>query len=234
MTIENIILKYGQNVLLENASFSLSPGHLTALIGRNGSGKSTLLRALAWLRPPFGGSVCCDGKELASITASERSRLVAFVNTERHRAPGLSCRQVVSLGRAPYTGWSGRMSDADRSAVDAAIMSVGMNDFAERKVDTLSDGEYQRIMIARAIAQDTRAVLLDEPTAFLDYPNRRSTAALLRSLAKEKNKIILYSTHEIDLAMEYCDDILMMIPPKIVVGRKDDKKVLESVKNEFY
>lgn len=234
MEIYNLTLAYGQNLLVHSASFSLLPGHLTALLGRNGSGKSTLLRALAGICPPADGEITCGGRPIYGMSVKERARSVAVVNTERRLAGGLTCRQVVALGRSPYTGWTGRLSDADSAAVVEALEAVEMDNWGDREIETLSDGEYQRVMVARAIAQDTPVILLDEPTAFLDYPNRRNMAVLLGRLSHEKGKAVLYSTHEIELALEYCDDILLMDPPRIYSGAKDEKLISERLKSAFF
>ena len=139
-----------------------------------------------------------------------KARLISFVSTERIRVANLLCEDVVATGRAPYTNWIGRIQEQDRKIVAEALRTVGMETFAGRSIDTLSDGECQRIMIARALAQQTPIILLDEPTAFLDIPARFELCRLLRRLAQEQQKCILFSTHDIDAALPSCDSTLII------------------------
>lgn len=138
------------------------------------------------------------------------ARRLAFVNTERTRIPNLRCRDVVAMGRAPYTNWIGRLSENDALAVDDALRAINMQDYADRTMDRMSDGECQRIMIARALAQDTPNILLDEPTSFLDLPNRYRLVELLGELAHSRNKCIIFSTHELDIALRRTDRIALL------------------------
>ena len=135
---------------------------------------------------------------------------MAFVTTERTRIANLRCEDVVAIGRAPYTNWIGRLQEADREIVARSLADVGMGAYADRTMDKMSDGECQRFMIARALAQDTPAMLLDEPTSFLDMPTRYELVALLRKLAREQGKCVLFSTHELDVAMQMCDSIALI------------------------
>ena len=157
-------------------------GRLTALIGRNGTGKSTLLRAIAGLNRRYTGRILLDGHNAADMRAAEMAKTLAFVTTERTRIANLKCKDVVAIGRAPYTNWIGKMQEADKEIVMRSLASVGMEAYAERTMDKMSDGECQRIMIARALAQDTSIILLDEPTSFLDMPNRYELCTLLPRL----------------------------------------------------
>lgn len=151
-------------------------------------------------------------KSLAAMSSDEKSRTIAFVNTEKIRVPGFRCRDLVALGRSPYTDWAGNLSAKDEDIVQSALEQVGLSGLADRTMDMMSDGECQKVMIARAIAQDTSVIMLDEPTAFLDYPNRRMTAVLLKRLALEHGKTIAYSTHDIDMALEHSDFLLLVSP----------------------
>lgn len=213
--LENLTLGYEGRTLLEGVSAHFACGALTALIGRNGSGKSTLLRALAGLGDHAQGEIRLAGDRLTAIAPEELARRVAFVTTERVRIANLRCRDVVALGRAPYTNWIGRMQEQDRAAVEAALTAVGMADYADRTLDRMSDGECQRIMIARALAQATPIVLLDEPTSFLDLPNRYELVRLLRRLAHDEGKCILFSTHELEIATALCDSIALVDNPHL-------------------
>lgn len=208
--LKNFSIGYGSRMLLDKVDTSFGKGQLTALIGRNGTGKSTLLRAIAGLNHHYSGEIILNGKSISGMSAQEMAKTLAFVTTERTRIPNLRCEDVVAIGRAPYTNWIGRMQSIDRKIVMDAISSVGMESYALRTMDTMSDGECQRIMIARALAQDTPAILLDEPTSFLDMPNRYELVTLLQTLAHTKEKCVLFSTHELDVALQMCDSIALV------------------------
>ena len=199
--LHDLSIGYGDRTLLSEVEATIEKGKLTALIGRNGTGKSTLLRAIAGLNRRY---------------SAEMARTLAFVTTERTRIANLKCEDVVAIGRAPYTNWIGRMQKADTEIVMRSLASVGMEDYAERTMDRMSDGECQRIMIARALAQDTPIILLDEPTSFLDMPNRYELCTLLAQLAHDEGKCILFSTHELDIAMSLADAIALIDPPRLV------------------
>ena len=208
--LKDFSIGFGSRTLLDKVNTSFGKGQLTALIGRNGSGKSTLLRAIAGLNRQYSGDIILDGKDIRTLSPGGLAKSLAFVTTERTRIPNLRCEDVVAIGRAPYTNWIGRMQDIDRNIVSDAIRSVGMEGYAGRTMDTMSDGECQRIMIARALAQDTPVMLLDEPTSFLDMPNRYELVSLLRTLAHKKAKCVLFSTHELDVALRMCDSIALV------------------------
>ena len=213
--IEHLTLGYGGRILLDGVSAAIPAGTLTALLGRNGTGKSTLLRALAGLGERRGGRIRLDGKELDELDPQRLARTAAFVTTERVRIANLRCRDVVALGRAPYTNWIGRMQAEDAAVVARTLAAVGMDGYAGRTMDTMSDGECQRVMIARALAQQTPIILLDEPTSFLDLPNRYELCTLLRRLARDEGKCILFSTHELDIALSLCDSVALIDPPRL-------------------
>ena len=212
ISLHGLTLAYGRRVLLRDADAVLPQGSITALIGRNGTGKSTLLRAIAGLGTAAGEIRLC-GKPLTALTALQRASTVSFVTTERVRIPNLRCEDVVALGRAPYTNWIGRVQEQDKAIVERSLELVGMAAFAGKTMDRMSDGECQRVMIARALAQDTPIILLDEPTSFLDLPNRYELCTLLRRLAHDHRKCILFSTHELDIALSLCDSIALIDPP---------------------
>ena len=182
---------------------------------RNCTGTSTLLRPIAGLNRRYTGRILLDGHNAADMRAAEMARTLAFVTTERTRIANLKCKDVVAIGRAPYTNWIGKMQEVDKEIVMRSLASVGMEAYAERTMDKMSDGECQRIMIARALAQDTPIILLDEPTSFLDMPNRYELCTLLARLAHEENKCILFSTHELDIALSLADAIALIDPPQL-------------------
>lgn len=214
--LENISLGYGTRTLLEGVTTHFEAGTLTALIGRNGAGKSTLLRALAGLESLQAGAITIGGQSIAELDGAEAARRVAFVATDKVRIANLPCEDLVALGRAPYTNWIGRLQAVDREIVADALAKVGMSEFAHKTMDRMSDGECQRVMIARALAQQTPVILLDEPTAFLDMPNRYELCRLLQRLAHDEQKVILFSTHELDIATKMCDAIALIDTPQLL------------------
>ena len=214
--LQNISLGYDtKHLLLDNVSATFACGTTTALIGRNGTGKSTLLRAIIGSEPLKHGSILINNADIQQINSQQLSQLVAFVTTERIRIANLSCRDVVALGRAPYTNWIGRMQPEDEAIVMQSLEKVGMASYALRTMDKMSDGECQRVMIARALAQQTPVILLDEPTSFLDMPNRYALCRLLADFAHEENKCIIFSTHELDIAQSLCDTIALIDSPNM-------------------
>lgn len=212
---QSLSLGYGSRILIDSLSATVKSGELTALVGRNGTGKSTLLRAITGLGERKGGDILLGDKSIDSLSTAELATMVAFVTTDKVRIANLRCRDVVALGRAPYTNWIGRMQEQDEEIVMRSMELVGMSDYADKTMDRMSDGECQRIMIARALAQQTPIILLDEPTAFLDMPNRYELCTLLQRLAHEEQKSILFSTHELDIALALCDSIALISPPQL-------------------
>lgn len=214
--LSNISLAFGERTLIEGASTHFECGEMVALLGRNGTGKSTLLRAIAKLGEVAKGDIIVDGKAISDIDIRTFARLVAFVNTERVDIDSLSAYDLVAIGRSPYTDWMGRLTKNDREIIERSMQITGVDKLAERMVETLSDGECQRVMIARALAQDTPVILLDEPTAFLDLPNRYELCTLLSRLAHDEGKLILFSTHELDIALTLADSIALVDTPRLV------------------
>lgn len=211
--LRNITLQFGSRVLIEGASTHFRSGQITALLGRNGTGKSTLLRAIANLTPAASGQVLIGGEDVQKIGAQKLARRLAFVNTERVDADLLSVYDLVAIGRSPYTDWMGRLTADDEQIIAQAMRVANVEMLAERSVDTLSDGECQRVMIARALAQSTDVILLDEPTSFLDLPNRYELCRLLGELAHRENKCIIFSTHELDIALSLADSVALVDTP---------------------
>lgn len=230
--LRNVSTGYDGKELVAGADALFAPATLSALTGRNGSGKSTLLRAIAGLGKINGGEIVIDGvSKFAS--AMERARSIAFVNTQRVRIANMRCRDLVGLGRAPYTDWAGRFNGHDKAVVEQALATVGMTEYADRTIDTMSDGECQRIMIARALAQDTPNILLDEPTSFLDLPNRYQLMELLGNLAHEQGKTILLSTHELDIALSTADAIALIDTPRLRMLPTSDTGTRQVVADVF-
>ena len=206
-----------------NISTSLQTGELVCLLGPNGAGKSTLLRTLAGMQPPIAGEVKLLEDDIYKLPPQELAKRLSLVLTEKIDVGMLSAYALVSMGRYPYTDWWGKLSSEDENIINWAIKSVGAVNLAQRNVSELSDGERQKIMIARALAQSPMVMLLDEPTAFLDLPRRVEIMQLLRQLARDTNQAILLSTHDLDLALRLADKIwLLGINGILHVGAPED------------
>lgn len=210
-----------KEALLKDISLSVHPGEMVALIGRNGTGKSTLLKSMLGLIPLIKGACYLDGALFDTYDLRDRARMVSFVSSHLSQMPSISVRELVSLGRMPFTGFMGRLSDQDHEFIDKSLMEVGLSSFADRKLEHLSDGERQRCMIARALAQDTPLMVLDEPTAFLDIPNKNELIQLLGGF-RDSGKSVVYSTHDLDTAMHYADKIWVIHQEKILEGAPED------------
>lgn len=189
---------------------SLQTGTLTCLLGPNGAGKSTLLKTLSAFLPPLEGQVLVAGKSITQYTPQELSRLIGMVLTERIDVQGMTVREMVAMGRSPYTGFWGSLSEADEQVVDESINLTGITEFSSRQISTLSDGERQKVMLAKALAQQTPLILLDEPTAFLDFPSKVEAMLLLKQLAHRENRAIFLSTHDLDLALQTADQLWLI------------------------
>ena len=208
--LQSLSIGYSHKVIAADINAQIKGGELTCLIGRNGTGKSTLMRTLAGFLKPLGGSALLDGRDVDRLSPAERSHLISVVLTDRVDIDGMRVKDLVSVGRQPYTGFFGKMSSDDEEVVSRAIADVGMTDFAGRQVNSLSDGERQKVMIAKALAQQTPVILLDEPTAFLDYPSKKEMFQMLSQLCHEQGKAALVSTHDLDIALPIADSVIEM------------------------
>lgn len=202
--------KKGTKAVASGITATIRSGELTCLIGPNGAGKSTLLRTLAGFLPKAAGTASLRGRDIGSYKPRELARLVGIVLTEKPDTGCMTVGELVALGRSPYTGFWGSCSDADRRAAARAMADVGIGHLAGRRVATLSDGERQKAMVAKALAQQTPVILLDEPTAFLDFPSKVETMRLLRGIARHTGKVVFMSTHDLDLALQAADTLWLM------------------------
>ncbi|MBR1503941.1 MAG: ABC transporter ATP-binding protein [Prevotella sp.] len=203
--------KHGVRQVAGPIDGAIRSGELTCLLGANGVGKSTLLRTLAAFQPKVEGDIFfAEEREISDYTDKELSRLIGVVLTEKPDVRNMSVRELVSLGRSPYTGFWGTYSKEDLQVVDEAIALVGIESLSSRMIHTLSDGERQKVMIAKALAQQTPVIYLDEPTAFLDYPSKVEVLQLLRRISREAGKTIFLSTHDVELALQLADTIWLM------------------------
>lgn len=213
---------------------TLYRGELASLIGLNGAGKSTLIRTLCRFQPALAGSVSVMGRPLESYTPHELALTVGVVLTDRTNAGGLTVRELVALGRQPHTGFFGRLGEEDRRVVEEAMASVGIVHKAGSYVSELSDGERQRAMIAKALAQECPVIILDEPTAFLDVASRIETMSLLHETALRQDKAILLSTHDIDNALMFSDRLLLLSSGEPVVSGAPEDLVLDGSLGRFF
>lgn len=199
-----------QIIVSKDVTESLRSGQLTCLLGRNGSGKSTILKTLSSFLPPLNGEIFLEGKRLKEYTPIELAKVIGVVLTERFSASNMKVRELVATGRSPFTGYWGRLTAKDREIIDKAMENVEITDLADRQVVSLSDGERQRSFIAKALAQQTPVIFLDEPTAFLDYPGKVQILRLLKHLAYTQDKTVFLSTHDMEVALRIADRLWLM------------------------
>lgn len=219
---KDLSIGYGRREVLGGIDVGLSAGQLACLVGPNGAGKSTLLRTLAGLQPRLGGGVLLGGRDLRELDRVEVARQLAVVLTDRIDPGRLSAEELVGLGRHPHTSWTGKVSVRDREVVTSALRDVGAEHVAGLPIAELSDGQRQRIMVARALAQEPRVLLLDEPTAFLDPPGRLTVFELLRKLAADRQLAVLVCTHDVELAVRHAESVWALAPTGIVAGAPED------------
>ena len=209
------LTKHGVRVVAEHINGAIRSGELTCLLGANGVGKSTLLRTLSAFQPKTSGEILFtegdkQSREISEMSDKELSRKIGVVLTEKPDVRNMTVRELVSLGRSPYTGFWGTYSEEDLQIVDESISLVGIEPLSKRMVHTLSDGERQKVMIAKALAQQTPVIYLDEPTAFLDYPSKVEALPLLRLVSRQAGKTFFLSTHDVELALQLADKIWLM------------------------
>lgn len=208
--------KKAQTIVASNINIKLHKGELIGLVGANGIGKSTLLRTLTNVQSALNGNVSINSKEITSYNATDLAKVLSLVLTETIVSKNLSVFELVALGRQPYTNWVGNLSKTDIDIVNLSLSQTNLNDLKHKKCFELSDGQLQKVMIARALAQDTDLIILDEPTTHLDMYHKAYVLKLLQKLSKETNKTILFSSHEIDLAIQLCDKLIVMSDDDIV------------------
>ena len=225
--IENLTIGYlGKSdvkVVARDINASIFSGELTCLLGANGVGKSTLLRTLSAFQPKLAGDIQILGRELTTYTDKQLSRLISVVLTEKPDIRNMTVDELVGLGRSPYTGFWGTLQKEDKEIVDRSIELVGITSLKGRMIQTLSDGERQKVMIAKALAQQTPVIYLDEPTAFLDYPSKVEMMQLLHHLSRQTDKTIFLSTHDLELALQIADKVWLMDKAKgVSIGTPED------------
>jgi iron complex transport system ATP-binding protein len=210
LSIDDVTIRYEARTVLRNISLDVNAGEVLALIGPNGVGKSTLLRACSGNLRPIGGRITIDGQDVQRLRVEDRARLIAVVPQAVRLPEMFSVFETVLMGRTPYLGWLGRESEPDRSAVQAALDRTATRELADRPLGELSGGEQQRVLIARALAQSARTLLLDEPTAHLDLKHQAGVLSLVCDLAHTENYTVLIALHDLNLAAQYADRVVLL------------------------
>jgi len=211
-----------KEVILDSISITANGGEMIAVIGANGSGKSTLLRTIIGLQAPLDGNILLSKRELSSYSHAKLASYFSFVAASASISTNITVNELVALGRFPYTNWIGSLKNKDRDVIRRSIGSVGLSAFGERKLSEMSDGERQRAMIARALAQDTRFVVLDEPTAYLDLPNKYEIIYLLREIVEKEGRTVIYTTHDLHIAIGESDKIWLLGRQILYQGSPED------------
>jgi iron complex transport system ATP-binding protein len=251
LTTSNLGIGYSSkketNVIAENVNLTLQKGKLITLVGVNGVGKSTLLRTITGIQKPLSGAVLLNNQDIQTLDTLTLAKNLSLVLTEKLPPSNLTVFELVALGRQPYTNWLGKLSENDLRIVDNVMQLTQTTDLAEKKHFEISDGQLQRVMIARALAQDTSIIILDEPTTHLDLLHKVSVFKLLKKLSQETNKCILFSTHDIDLAIQLSDEMIVMTKEKVYQEQpcnlisngvfetlfKDEKITFDGTKGKF-
>lgn len=232
--LEHLSVGYRQkknvNLVLSDINLSFYAGELTCLLGTNGIGKSTLLRTLSGLLPEISGRIYIENKLLESYTEKQLSRHIGIVLTDYPHLHNMRVEDLIAMGRAPYTGFWGQLSHEDKKIVSRTVSLVSIEKLQGKRMDSLSDGERQKVMIAKALAQQTPVIILDEPTAFLDFPSKVEVMKLLRKLAHDMNKTIILSTHDLQLAAQLGDLLWQVCPQGIIkVSREEIVKEINNL-----
>lgn len=223
-----------QKVVHEGLDLRVFPGEVTCLLGLNGAGKSTLLRTLCSFQPPLKGEIHIQGKPLTAYSQSQLSLFLGVVLTDKTNAGGITVYELVSLGRHPYTGFFGQLKSHDHDIIQNSLEAVGISHKSNAYVSELSDGERQKAMIAKTLAQECPIIILDEPTAFLDVTSRIETMVLLRKLAVKQNKAILLSTHDLDLAIQMGDRLWLLEKGRSLTSGSPEDLILTGAFESFF
>ena len=231
---KDLHIGYKDKAILPPINVSLEEGSLIALIGPNGAGKSTLFKTLTAHIKAIGGSVELMGKELSEYSAKEKAMLIGLVLTERPDDMFLKVYDVVASGRCPYTNFFGKIEKEDENVIQESLNIVGINQLKNRYFNTLSDGEKQKVMIAKTLAQNTPIIFMDEPTAFIDYPSKIELFSLMKMLTKERNKTIIFSSHDLELLLRYTDDIWLISKGKQLISAKKDDLIGNDILKEYF
>lgn len=216
LSLKDLTIGYKDNTLLENLNVSIERGQFICLLGSNGCGKSTLLHTLSYLQNPIQGSISIKDRLIQDYSTKERAKELGLVLSQSPASPQMTVEEVVATGRIPYTNYLGTLKEKDQEKIKEALECVKMQHFTHRTIGSLSDGERQRVMIAKTLAQETDLILLDEPTAFLDFNGKIEMLRLLSHLAHQQDKAILLSIHDLAMALQIADLIWVITPHKIL------------------
>ena len=234
LKIISLTIGYGDNPISSDINVSLNEGDMVALVGPNGAGKSTLFKTLSGNIKPISGKIIFNGRDASEISHKERAKMLSVVLTTRPDDMFLKVFDVVAAGRYPYVGMFGKLSGNDERIIEESLDIIGIKELKNRLFNTLSDGERQKVMIAKALAQNTPIIFLDEPSAFLDYPSKIELFSILKTLAVEKKKTIIFSSHDLELLLRYTDNLWVMAKNKhFVAGKCHDLLEDDTIKNYF-
>ena len=231
---KSLSIGYDNKTVVSDINVTLNEGDIIALVGPNGAGKSTLFKTFSTHIKPLGGKIELFGKDLMSYSPKERAKLLGIVLTERPDDMFLKVFDVVAAGRYPYTGMFGKLNENDEKEIKESLELVGVNNLINRVFNTLSDGEKQKVMIAKAIAQNTPVIMLDEPTAFLDYPSKIELFSLLKKLVKEQKKAILFSSHDLELLLRYTNNIWIIAKNKSFIAGQSFELLKSGVVKDYF
>ena len=230
----SLSIGYNGKAIVSNINVSLNEGDIIALVGPNGAGKSTLFKTFSTHIKPVSGLIELFGKDLNQYDNKNRAKMLGIVLTERPDDMFLKVFDVVAAGRAPYTNMFGKLNETDEKNIKVSLELVGANNLIDRVFNTLSDGEKQKVMIAKALAQNTPIIMLDEPTAFLDYPSKIELFSLLKKLAKEQHKAILFSSHDLELLLRFADDIWIMAKNQPFMAGKTSELLQNGIIKKYF
>ena len=223
LNIDGLVFGHKRPLVAHAVDLSASAGDFICLVGRNGTGKTTMLNTLIGVKKPLGGQISICGVPLGKISAREKSRFISFVPSKVEAVLNMRIRDLIAVGRSPYTNIFDRRTKADNAIIEDFIQKFGLSDIADSMIAEISDGERQKAMICRAMVQQTPVILLDEPTAFLDYFAKRRLLSDLKSIATAENRCIIFSCHDLDVAVKYCSHIWLL----------DDRKLESVTVDEF-
>lgn len=234
LNTENLNVGYGKKIVVNNVNIQVSKGEVFCLLGANGAGKTTTLRTLSGLLKPMGGKVFLNGKDISGINKKQLAKKLALVLTNRFAGSLMTVYDIVAMGRYPHTGFFGKLTQEDSEKIFLALETVNAKYLAERYFDELSDGEKQKVLVARALVQEPEIIILDEPTTHLDIKHRLELMEILKTLSKEKNIAVVLSLHEIDIALKSCDKVMLIKDNNVLAYGEPEDTVNEDIINELY
>ena len=234
LRVENLVVKYADHQVLSDIHFTIHPGEVAALIGPNGAGKTTLIKAISGIIPISNGHVYIDGSDIHDLHDQARSRLLSVIPQARNLPAAFTVGEVVAMGRTAYIGWLGKLSREDEIIVESAMEKTNLLELKDRRLGELSGGEQQRVLVARAICQQAKVMLLDEPTTHLDIQYQVSLLKFLHSLAHEDKLVVIMAIHDLNMAERYADQVIALANGKIKAIGKPDQVLTEIILSELF